>query len=172
MKYYVRAEYESEELCFDEDEVSSSKGAAKKFFEGGDWGEEPGTVYVTVEKVDDEGYIVDEQGFRFTVYPPEPPCLKDPFHPLYSEKNIEGHDWQRPYEVVGGLKENPGVQGHGGGVIITEVCSRCGMYKITDTWASDHHGQPYEKVTYRDPDEFSLAWVEKIKKENSEDDDE
>jgi hypothetical protein len=45
------------------------------------------------------------------------------------------HSWQSPIELVGGIKENPGVWGHGGGVIITEVCMHCGCKKITDTCA-------------------------------------
>lgn len=47
------------------------------------------------------------------------------------------HDWQSPHEIVGGLEENPGVQGHGGGVIIHEVCMHCGCARITDTWAQN-----------------------------------
>lgn len=47
------------------------------------------------------------------------------------------HDWQAPYEIVGGIKENPGVWGHGGGVIIKEVCLNCMCKKTTDTWAQD-----------------------------------
>jgi hypothetical protein len=49
----------------------------------------------------------------------------------------EDHDWQSPIEIVGGIKENPGVWGHGGGVTIQEVCLRCGCGKCTDTWAQD-----------------------------------
>jgi hypothetical protein len=45
------------------------------------------------------------------------------------------HDWGSPHEVVGGLTENPGVFGHGGGVLIHEVCAHCGSHRHTDTWA-------------------------------------
>lgn len=47
------------------------------------------------------------------------------------------HDWQTPYEIVGGLEENPGVFGHGGGVITHAVCMHCGCGRATDTWATD-----------------------------------
>jgi hypothetical protein len=47
------------------------------------------------------------------------------------------HDWQSPFEIFGGIEENPGVWGHDGGVIIREVCIHCGCGKTTDTWAQN-----------------------------------
>lgn len=47
------------------------------------------------------------------------------------------HDFQAPYAIVGGLKENPGVWGHGGGIVMTRVCMHCGCARVTDTWAQD-----------------------------------
>jgi len=71
------------------------------------------------------------------------------------------HDWRSPLSVVGGIAENPGVWGHGGGVIIREVCSRCGAYRVTDTWAQDRETgeQGLRSVRYEDADEESLAWI-------------
>jgi hypothetical protein len=61
----------------------------------------------------------------------------DPVPPKCSDSSREGHDWQSPFSIVGGLESNPGVWGHGGGVIINEVCMRCGCARTTDTWAQD-----------------------------------
>ena len=47
------------------------------------------------------------------------------------------HEWTSPFEVVGGIRENPGCWGYGGGVIQHEVCPHCGLTRITDTWAQD-----------------------------------
>lgn len=47
------------------------------------------------------------------------------------------HAWCSPHALVGGLEENPGVHGNGGGVIITEVCRHCGCKRTTDTWAQN-----------------------------------
>lgn len=71
------------------------------------------------------------------------------------------HDWQSPYSVLGGLRENPGVWGNGGGVIIKTVCSHCGMYRVTDTWAQRHDTgeQGLTSVSYEDADDESEAWV-------------
>lgn len=49
------------------------------------------------------------------------------------------HDWCSPHEVVGGLRDNPGVWGKGGGVVIHEVCRHCGCLRTTDTWAQNPH---------------------------------
>jgi hypothetical protein len=58
--------------------------------------------------------------------PDAPPCA-----------DSSGHDWESPIELVGGCRENPGVHGHGGGVVITEVCMHCGCERVTDTWAQN-----------------------------------
>lgn len=47
------------------------------------------------------------------------------------------HDWASPHEIVGGIKENPGVWGHGGGIVSRSVCRRCGCGRKVDTWAQD-----------------------------------
>ncbi|MDR7492169.1 MAG: hypothetical protein QN122_12055 [Armatimonadota bacterium] len=52
----------------------------------------------------------------------------------------EEHAWVAPYQFVGGVPENPGVWGHGGGVVVREVCRRCGALRIVDTWADDGRG--------------------------------
>lgn len=72
------------------------------------------------------------------------------------------HDWQSPYSVVGGIEDNPGVWGHGGGVIIREVCAHCGTYRVTDTWAQrmDTGEQGLTSVAYESADDQSLAWIE------------
>ena len=51
--------------------------------------------------------------------------------------------------------------GHGGGVIITEVCRHCGRYQITDTWAQNPENgeQGLTSTEYRDADEQSEAWL-------------
>lgn len=77
------------------------------------------------------------------IEPLVPPCLDD-----------EDHDWQSPIELVGGLRENPGVIGHGGGVRIHAVCMRCRCERVTDTWAQrpDTGEEGLESVTYRPTD--------------------
>lgn len=89
-----------------------------------------------------------------TLQPEEPNC-----------EDGQEHDWRSPYSVLGGLKENPGVWGHGGGVIIKTVCANCGRYRITDTWAQrpDTGEQGLDSTSYEDADEVSLAWIERRK---------
>lgn len=61
-----------------------------------------------------------------TAHPPEPDCPYD-----------KPHVWTATYEKEGGLEENPGVFGHGGGVILNQHCAKCGMKRIRDTWATN-----------------------------------
>lgn len=68
---------------------------------------------------------VSEEIHNLTIEPVEPDCEDGE------------HDWQSPYDIVGGIKENPGVWSNGGGVIINEVCIKCGCGKTTDTWAQN-----------------------------------
>ena len=85
---------------------------------------EPRTIWVRV------GVRCEATGERRSGYvaldPEEPECPDD-----------VNHDWQSPYEILGGLKENPGVRGHGGGVIVSKVCMYCGCERVTDTWAQN-----------------------------------
>ena len=54
------------------------------------------------------------------------------------------------------------MQGHGGGVIIREVCAHCGAYQVTDTWAerSDTGEQGLRSVKYLEAGKASLGWIE------------
>lgn len=82
----------------------------------------------------------------------------------------QAHDWQSPHEVVGGIKENPGVRGNAGGVVMVEVCSRTGWYKITDTWATDPADgtQGHTSIRFQRPDDVSLSWVASLAEEAAE----
>ena len=99
---------------------------AKKWIAEGDYDTDEGTVWV-------HGYLLEldrddtaAECIEVTIEPPEPDC-----------EDGREHDWQSPVELVGGIKENPGVWGHGGGVVIHEVCMHCGTERVTDTWAQD-----------------------------------
>ena len=101
------------------------------------------------EIVEEETEPDDRDSHRIAIEPEEPECEEGE------------HEWVSPLSVVGGIAENPGCWGHGGGVIYTEVCLHCGAYRETDTWAQDRETgeQGLRSVTYRDADDESLAWV-------------
>lgn len=137
--------------CEIEVEADSHEEAAQEYVDGGDWGECESTIWIDirtrlVDSPDDEW-----EWTTITVDPEEPQCADDGDH----------HDWQSPVELVGGIEENPGVWGHGGGVVITEVCLDCGLRRITDTWAQDPNTgrQGLESVEYEEPDEEYRALV-------------
>lgn len=78
-------------------------------------------------------------------------------------KGADGaHDWRAPHALVGGIKDNPGVYGHGGGVIIREVCGHCGLYRVLNTWDSHpENGSVIETVRYEDADAESREWIDR-----------
>lgn len=123
-------------------EASSTKEAVKWagiWVRRGDWNIEHHTIWVAVRITGEAG---DEERLTVALDPPVPECT----HPEVV------HDWRQPHAIVGGLVENPGVWGHGGGVIITECCMRCGCRRDTDTWASrpDTGEQGLRSVRYED----------------------
>jgi hypothetical protein len=105
------------------------------------------TVWSTVY-VDGEDGTSDQ--VSVSLDPTEPDCADG-----------HSHDWQSPLSLVGGIAENPGVQGHGAGVIMREVCSACGTYRTTDTYAQNPETgeQGLTSVSYEEADEDSEAWV-------------
>lgn len=135
-------------------EADSAREAAQEYVDGGDWGEGAGTVCVDVHvtPLDEDGSEIEDEGewITVTIEPEEPDCLDG-----------EDHDWQSPLTLLGGLEENPGVWGSDhGGLHITEVCARCGIYRVTDTGATNRsNGQRMTSVTFRDADKESLAWL-------------
>ncbi len=123
----------------------------------GDYGAVTSTIWTDIHAVCKESD--EHESVTVEIEPDEPRC-----------ENGHAHDWQSPHEVLGGLKENPGVQGHGGGVIITEVCAHCGTYRVTDTWAQrpDTGEQGLTSVAYREADDESTAWVESLRDDDDE----
>jgi hypothetical protein len=120
--------YEMWDDCGNSAEISASSidealAQAIEWVRAGDWDLDGETGWVRVRVRD----LATGAGGSATVAidPEEPPCIDDE------------HDWQSPHEIVGGIEDNPGVWLNGGGVIIEEVCMRCGCGRRTDTWAQD-----------------------------------
>jgi len=125
--------------------------AAQHYVEICDWGESTKTICIRVSTYykDEDGEPYDEEFHTFEFDPKEPKC------------NSDDHDWQSPIEVVGGIEENPGVIGHGGGAIITEVCSHCGIYRITNTCEQNSENGEIvsNSIEYLEADLISINWI-------------
>ena len=90
----------------------------------------------------------------------EPIDIEDSItHRMDPEPAHEPNDWRSPHELLGGLKENPGVQGHGGGVIVEEIDANSGIKRITNTWDQGQGPEPVETIRYEDPTNESLEWA-------------
>ena len=72
------------------------------------------------------------------------------------------HEWREPHDLVGGLRENPGVWSRGGTLSFRSVCACCGVYR-TETRHRDHR-EP-EAVRYEPANEASEAWVASLRGE-------
>jgi hypothetical protein len=75
--------------------------------------------------------------------------------------DCDGHDWQSPYSVLGGCKENPGVWGSGHGQVMSKsVCACCGLYRTVDYGATNSsNGTKTTRTTYEQADDDSIAWI-------------
>lgn len=123
--------------------LEDAREQAREFARDGDYGDVESTIWVdwTLSAKDKHGNDKEVASGTVAIDPTEPEC-----------GHAEGHDWRSPYSLLGGLKENPGVWGHGGGVIIHEVCVRCGCERVTDTWAQrpDNGEQGLRSVRYEE----------------------
>jgi len=146
MKYKIIEHETGCDKCVEATNLDEATDLALAWLWGGEWGEEEDYVSMT---------ITDENGETTEVEcivggPTEPVCHED-----------GEHDWESPYEIVGGLKENPGVWAFGGGQLkFDEVCCNCGRFRqtITESLNGQWPRTP-ERVTYSEPDKASLAWA-------------
>lgn len=137
-------------------DVETRGEAAQQYVDGGDWGDDnqSGWVHVCTYRkgiaANGEVGAVDREWHRVEIEATVPDC-----------EDGKEHDWQSPHELVGGIEENPGVWGHGGGAIIEECCMNCGCRKLTDTWAQDPQTgeQGLTQVSY-EPGYFVLPELE------------
>jgi hypothetical protein len=148
------------------DTIKEAREEAKDWLRRG-WDNESletewGDVYLAQypEKDEDEGDEEEEdldwKRLTVDIPPTEPDCANR------WEQSRE-HDWQSP-QWLGGLEENPGVWGHGGGITALEVCANCGLYRHTNTWAQrpDTGEQGLESIEYQEADERSTEWVREL----------
>ena len=144
---------------FEAADDADARRFAEGWLEGGDY-DNNATLFLTATlyRLTDDGE--ERFGSVDVVLPPEEPkCVAD------------AHVWCSPYELLGGMEENPGVLGHGGGVRIKEVCKHCGASRLTDTWATNpcNGTQGHETVEYSEADEETLEWVAQQQEEVSDD---
>lgn len=123
--------------------IDEALAEAIEWAEGGEWDTSGGTIWVDVSVESEDG---DELRETVAIHPAEPDC------------DGSGHDWQSPHEIVGGIESNPGVWGHGGGVVVHECCVRCGCRRTTDTCATrpDTGEQGLTSISYNE-DYYDLS---------------
>lgn len=144
MTYEITDGYTSETITADS--LEDALQEAKEWVEAGDYSGAEKTIWVDV-RVTQVGDADECDSATVQIDPTEPPCT-----------SRDGHDWQSPHGIVGGITDNPGIWGHGGGVTIAECCMRCGARRDTDTWATrDDTGESgMTSVSYEEPGHYEL----------------
>jgi len=157
------AKYRVQDSGYGEDFEAADEDAAfayaKEWLRSGDWYRSH-TIWLDATVFAYDGDTEERLGSVTVSLPPDEPTCVD-----------EEHVWCSPYELLGGVKENPGVWGSGGGVRIKEVCKHCGAYKLVDTWATNPTDgtQGHRSVEYLPPDSESLEWVRQLQTEEVSD---
>lgn len=152
MKHYRISSDNVSEIIEAQDR-SEAEGIATEWIKDGDWGDGKFRVSVVLQEVDElQEDIGDHWAIEVEVGDdPEPPDCREDYD----------HEWVSPVEVVGGIKENPGVWSTGGTTFVTkDVCRHCGVYRKRTDYGSQRNPGQCDKVEYLDPDEASLAYVE------------
>ncbi len=137
--------------------LDEAREAADAWARDGSYDDESSTVWVEIQILDPARYEPRADSVRDAIEETVTVQI-DPRAPRCAEGRAREHEWISPIEIVGGIPENPGVWGHGGGVVITEVCAHCGCARKNDTWAQDHSGrQGLTSISY-DEDRLVERW--------------
>lgn len=138
MASYIAREESGVELAIEAETDADAIERARDWAADGDYGDVESTLWVDVRLSEvcpecaGRGRHTSECDSRPALLDERVTAQIEPRAPKCTESE---HDWQSPLAIVGGIKENPGVWGHGGGVVINECCMHCGCARITDTWA-------------------------------------
>ena len=140
------------------EDMDAAKEKAEEMWQDGSW-DGKCLIDVYIQEIDwDDNDVGDREEI-------EVECGEDPEEPECSEDEDE-HEWESPHDVVGGLKENPGVWSLGGTTMLFKtVCRHCGIFREETHYGSNRNPQQCDTIEYMEPDDDSLEWVENNKKE-------
>lgn len=91
----------------------SPEAAARRYVRGGSWCELTHTTWINVHVWTRDGSV--DRAITVTIHPKAPRCTSK-----------TGHRWREDH-----------VRGNHGGVLVREVCTRCALVMMTDTWATN-----------------------------------
>jgi hypothetical protein len=126
------------------DSAEEALETAKSNVDRANYADEAGTLCIDVEvrRID----CKDESLSATVEIEPEFECSDVQLDPPEPECKGPRHHWA--HATVGGLKESPAVWANGG-VVMHEVCTRCGCGRKTDIWAKNATtGERLTAVTY------------------------
>lgn len=158
MKTFLIGDGQVDETILAND-MEEAKSLAADWIREGSW-DCKCEIDVQVAEIDADKEVVDREWITVEVGedPPEPECYADE------------HDWQTPWRLLGGLRENPGVWSKGGTTMVyRSVCKNCGCYRTeTDYGCQRNPGQPTRSVEYDKADFASTEWIDRKDKSTQE----
>jgi len=152
-RYQAREESGATEIV-EADSIQDAINQAEEWVADGSYDERVMVRFSVYEIDEDDEQVEDGESYTGEVeagpQPEAPECTDG-----------AEHDWQSPYEVLGGLRENPGVWSTGGTSFVHKyVCATCGTYKTErSTGAQRNPGEMAETIEYAPANDRSLAWV-------------
>lgn len=141
MRRYRLLDRHGEQFAFRARDIERAKQRAVRWLLAQQWAPETLRRTIWPSVVLEDIASGEQVRISITVHPRPPECT--------SERR---HRWTRDY-IVGGVKMNPGVWAHVGGVVVTEVCRHCGCVRRTDTGATDPETgrQGLTQISYQQP---------------------
>ena len=150
MKKFLLSDDQAREII-EAESMIAAKEQAEENWQNGDW-DGKCLVTVRVAELDEEEEETGEVEYI------EVECGDDPAEPECTDE--DGHDWQADVEVVGGIKDNPGVWIKGGTTMVCKTCCcKCGQYKRETHHGSQRNPGQVDQVEYLPADEASLTWI-------------
>jgi len=158
----MRDEMGSEEVVTitaldDQAAAEQSEEEARKWCEGGDWGEEGAEIVVRYwvfagDEVGEDGDAVLDDLVAVVIEPDHDALIRR----AGGDPDCD-HDWDATVEIEGGCRENPGVWSNGGtAMTIRDHCRTCGLRRTHHSTGSQRNPGEVDTYTYEQPD----SWCE------------
>jgi hypothetical protein len=136
MQYRVSDDQVSEVI--EADSMEDALEQAADLWKDGSW-DSKCIIDLVVSELDVDGNEVDTDYISVE-------CGEDPEPPSCTE---DEHEWDNPHEIVGGLKENPGVWSLGGTTLLFKsVCVHCGLIKRETHFGVQRNPNQCDTVEY------------------------
>lgn len=139
------------------DDLECALDYAEEKWQDGSWDEKQ-TIRIYAQEIDWDGKTIGDSITRDIEVGEDSPwaeCFE-----------ADAHEWCAPFDLVGGLKENPGVFSLGGTTMVfKKVCLHCGCYKTETKYGVQRNPGQSDKIEYTRSDAESHSFTKSIVKD-------